>query len=140
MATKQQKEFIYNYVKAIRDEDVKYSAKSETLKAIDGSLIFICKGDNWGLSTDFAHDEEEWREEVDWRPNCFTVWDVEVYKTSKSHLIAYNGFPTKPKNRRTDKEIKQILSLTDVVSDTVEELFSELTISNHWGVFYYDMR
>ena len=139
MATKQQKEFIYNYVKAIRDEDIRYSAKSETLKAIDGSLIFICKGDNWCLSTSFDHGEEEWREEVDWRPNCFTVWDVEVYETSKSHLIAYNE-QSKPKNRRTDKEIKQILSLTDVVSDIVEELFSELTISNHWGVFYYDMR
>jgi len=137
MATKQQKEFIYNYVKAIRDEDLKYKAKSETLIAIDGGLIFVCQGDNWCLSNRFDHDEEEWREEVDWKPNCFTTYDVEVYETSKSHLIAYNE-QNKPKNRRTDKEIKQILSLTDVVSDAVVELFSELT-ETAWGVFYYDL-
>jgi len=138
MATKQEKEFIYNYVKSIRDEDFKYEAKSETLKAMNGGLVFICQGDNWCLSTRFSHDEEEWREAIDWKPNCFTAYDVEVYETSKGHLNAYNE-QSKPKERRTDKEIKQILSLTGVVSDTAEELFSELTISNHWGVFCYDL-
>ena len=127
--------FIYNWVKAIRDYDkdencqqyLKYEPKYKNLK-VDKykDLVFesVTSEWDWTIAETYQHEDFECD---DWKPNCFTNQEPYIYLTSRNYLLDVTDYSL--------KEIRQILSVTEVVQDAVRDLYGELVENNSWTPF-----
>tara|TARA_Y100000401_G_C8295919_1_gene211309 strand:- start:285 stop:692 length:408 start_codon:yes stop_codon:yes gene_type:complete len=127
--------FIYNWVKAIRDNDeiseqyLKSEPKYKNLYISKYGDLVVNSVDekNWCIADIYEHEDFECD---DWKPNCFTSREPSIYLTSK-YFLKHGGY--------SDKEINIILSCQEIVEGAVQDLYGEFVKNNSWEPFISDM-